>query len=89
MSDMKKLMALFESTDSGSVMVMVSGEGGSQIYQISQDDLNRIRELFAEAEETEEYPEEVNYILDQYQEVQVAATISTHGDGWGFHEGGE
>lgn len=69
-----------------SVLVVVQGEGGTELYDMSYLDAVRCRKLLGEAVKHGEYPEEVNTIIKRAKRVKAFGTIDTSGDGWGWYK---
>ena len=67
-------------------LVMVTGEGGTDIYEMSHEDAVRCRKLLGEAVKHDEYPDEVNDILDRAAKVTMFGIIDTSADNWGWYK---
>lgn len=66
-------------------MILVESEGGTEIVKLTAANLKKIKRLMEVAQEEGEWPDEVNDILDEGEIVQVAGTLNTMGDGWGWY----
>ena len=104
MSEMKKLIALFEedhtsvtalsneSTSSmdGGVLVLVRGEESSEMVRISNVQFASIRSLLKNARDNRTgFPEEVEDILDSGKSVECAGVVDISSDKWGYYENWE
>lgn len=62
------------------VFIKVEGEScETHVYLVDQQVAAHLKNLL---EESEDWPEEINTILDSLEEVDIYGTINTSGDGW-------
>lgn len=62
----------------------VISEDSVSIISMSAKDFNQVQLLIKQGREDDEYPNEINSILDKYHPITVDGTMSTEGDGWGW-----
>lgn len=66
--------------------ILLIGEGETQLVKMSAADARRAKKLLLDArDQDDEYPEELNDILDK-AEIIPFPTIDTSGDNWGWYE---
>lgn len=69
-----------EATDN--VMIIVESEEGTQVLSFDRKTVERIKQLLLSSEE---WPDEVNQLLDQGTPADITGTVNTMGDGWGWY----
>ena len=80
----RRMKIIREVTDP--VLVQITSEGGDSVVSMMPGDAAKVRALLKEADE---WPDEVNDILNRARPLNVVGTVNTMGDGWGWYENGE
>ena len=65
--------------------VMIEGENGSQMVDMSDSDLKRAKVLLRKYQNTGDWADELNDIIQRSRAIACVGTIITSGDGGGWY----
>lgn len=74
------------ASGSDKVFVQIESEEGSYVVEMSKEDAATAKKLLTKAMRSDEWPDEVNTIIDRSKKLRLAGTINTMGDGWGWYK---
>jgi len=75
-----------ELNPNDTVLVRVESEAGTEVLEFLRGDAEQIKSLMLAAENTSEYPFEVNDIIDRGKPIPLFGSVNTMGDGWGWYD---
>jgi len=75
----------FGERGKGKVLLQLETENGTEILSIDVASAIKIKQLLQRAR-GEDFPDEVNELLDRGRVVDVVGIVNTSGDGWGWIE---
>jgi len=83
--DKERLLELagIQLNEATNVLLQVESESGTELISIDQASATKIKKLLQGAED---WPDEVNELLDKGRVIDIAGVVNTMGDGWGWHE---
>jgi len=68
------------------VFVRIESEEDTRIVIMSRIDAEELKKIMLKAQKTNEYPEQVNAIIDRGREIDLFGSVNTMGDGWGWYD---